>query len=145
MIEGLLWYDADPKRDLSDKVARAADRYHVKYGRRPNLCYVNEAQIDGQAGAEVNGVRLAGAPNVLRHHLWIGREEAPPVVEAAPEPEPAPPEPEPEPEPPAPAPTARPPVVRWGCHNLTCPDKTAWAMNLTWCPSCGAKLEEVYL
>jgi hypothetical protein len=69
-------------------------------------------------------------------HFWFGNtcppEEAPPVVEVAPEPEP-------------PAPTPRPPVVRWGCHNLKCPDKTAWAMNLTWCPSCGAKLEEVYL
>jgi hypothetical protein len=74
MIEGLLWYDADPKRDLAEKVARAADRYHVKFGRRPNLCYVNSGQLDGQAGAEVNGVRLIGAPNVLKHHFWVGEE-----------------------------------------------------------------------
>ena len=32
MREGLLWLDADPKRDLADKVARAADRYHKKLG-----------------------------------------------------------------------------------------------------------------
>jgi ribosomal protein L40E len=88
MQTGMLWFDADPKRALADKVARAADRYHVKYGQRPTLCYVNEDQLNSGASlqAEVNGVRLAGAPNVLRHHLWIGREEAPPIVEAAPEP-----------------------------------------------------------
>jgi len=77
MIEGLLWYDADPKRDLAEKVARATDRYHVKFGRWPNLCYVNDAQIaatEGSAGAEIGGVRLLGAPNVLRHHFWIGED-----------------------------------------------------------------------
>jgi hypothetical protein len=74
MQTGMLWYDADPKRDLSDKVARAADRYHVKYGRRPNLCYVNDAQIDGQGGTETGGAPTSRTPNVLRWHFWIGEE-----------------------------------------------------------------------
>jgi hypothetical protein len=74
MHEGLLWYCADPKIDLADKVARAADRYAVKFGRRPNLCYVDDGQLNGQSGVGVNGVRLLGAPNVLKHHFWIGEE-----------------------------------------------------------------------
>jgi hypothetical protein len=44
--EGLLWFDADPKRDLADKVARAADRYRFKFGRRPDLCYVHTSVLD---------------------------------------------------------------------------------------------------
>jgi hypothetical protein len=77
MQTGMLWYDADPKRALADKVARAADRYHVKYGRRPNLCYVNDAQLNGdrrECGTEIGGVRLLGAPNVLKWHFWIGED-----------------------------------------------------------------------
>jgi hypothetical protein len=89
MREGLLWFDADPKRDLAEKVAQAADRYREKFGRRPNLCYVNPAMLvvpahpglpagDGrvsQSTVECDGVRLAPAANVLAHHFWIGVEE----------------------------------------------------------------------
>jgi len=73
MQEGLLWFDADPKRDLAEKVARAADRYRFKFGRRPNVCYVNASQIDDTM--ELAGVRLVPAHNVLEHHFWIGVEE----------------------------------------------------------------------
>ena len=45
MVEGLLWFDADPKRDIADKVAVAADRYQVKFGRRSNLCYVHTSML----------------------------------------------------------------------------------------------------
>lgn len=82
MQEGLLWLDADPKRDLAEKVARAADRYHFKFGRRPNLCYVNPAMLD-QGSVELDGVRLVPAANVLKHHFWIGEEEATRLAEAA--------------------------------------------------------------
>ena len=76
MIWGLLWFCADPKTDLAEKVARAADRYTVKFGRRPNLCYINPATLNGAAaGVEVNGVRLVSATNVLKHYFWIGGEE----------------------------------------------------------------------
>ena len=74
MQEGLLWFDADPKRDLAEKVARAADRYRFKFGRRPNLCYVHTSMLD-HGSVELNGVRLVPADNVLKHHFWIGVEE----------------------------------------------------------------------
>jgi len=82
MQEGLLWLDADPKRDLAEKVARAADRYQFKFGRRPNLCYVNSAML-GQSPLEFNGVRLVPANNILKHHFWIGIEESVEMREAA--------------------------------------------------------------
>jgi hypothetical protein len=82
MQEGLLWFDADPKRDLAEKVARAADRYHFKFGRRPNLCYVNSSMLD-RSSVELGDVRLVPADNVLKHHFWIGIEEHAELREAA--------------------------------------------------------------
>ena len=91
MREGLLWLDADPKRDLADKVARAAKCYHNKFGRRPDLCFVNPSMLSNGSGPhaadrdflEVNGVRLLPADNVLKHHFWIGIEETTSLPEAA--------------------------------------------------------------
>jgi hypothetical protein len=76
MYEGLLWFDADPKTSLGDKVAGAAKRYQKKYGRKPNLCYVNPLMLPGgNEPAEYEGVRLIPRSNVLMHHFWIGVEE----------------------------------------------------------------------
>jgi hypothetical protein len=82
MQEGLLWFDADPKRELAEKVARAADRYRYKFGRKPNLCYVNPTMV-GNDPVECNGVRLVPAANVLKHHFWIGVEETTELRKAA--------------------------------------------------------------
>jgi hypothetical protein len=82
MQEGLLWFDADPKRDLAEKVTRAADRYRFKFGRLPNLCYVHSSMLDNGL-VEINGVRLVSADNVLKHHFWIGVEESRELREAA--------------------------------------------------------------
>jgi hypothetical protein len=75
MYEGLLWFDADPKTSLGDKVAAAAKRYQRKYGRKPNLCYVNPLMLPGNEPAEYEGVRLIPRSNILKHHFWIGVEE----------------------------------------------------------------------
>lgn len=74
MNEGLMWFDNDPQRKLADKVRQAATRYQVKFGRRPTVCYLNAADLDGQV-EQVGGVQLQVAPNVLRHHLFIGVEQ----------------------------------------------------------------------
>jgi hypothetical protein len=75
MHEGLLWFDADPKRALNEKVARAAGRYRHKFGRKPNLCYINPMMLPGSEPAECNAVRLVPSRAVLKHHFWIGVEE----------------------------------------------------------------------
>ncbi|MBN1219238.1 MAG: hypothetical protein JXM69_09950 [Anaerolineae bacterium] len=73
MKEGLLWFDNDPRRKLSDKIGQAVTRYQVKFGRRPTVCYLNVAELNGESG-EIKGIRLQPASNVLRHHFWIGVE-----------------------------------------------------------------------
>jgi len=74
MKEGLLWFDDDPKRDLAQKVGRAARRYRQKFGRPPNVCYVHPSLLEGRA-RRVNGVHVLPLPSVLRHHFWVGEEE----------------------------------------------------------------------
>jgi hypothetical protein len=85
MQEGLLWFDADPKRDLAEKITRAADRYRYKFGQRPNVCYVNPITLNGGSAklAEYNGVRLVPSPNVLKNHFWIGVGETKELRKAA--------------------------------------------------------------
>jgi len=71
MKEGLLWFDNNSQRKLADKVGQAATRYQVRFGRRPTICYINEADLDSPHD-EIKGIRLQPVSNVLRHHLWIG-------------------------------------------------------------------------
>ena len=73
MREGLLWFDNDPKRSLTDKITRAATRYQSKFRQKPTICFMNKADFAGKP-EKVNGIVLRAAPNVLRHHLWIGVE-----------------------------------------------------------------------
>ena len=72
----LLWFDADKKRDLADKIARAADRYRVKFGQAANICYINIDQLDGLEGQTVKGVRVLGAENVSINYFRVGVEGA---------------------------------------------------------------------
>jgi hypothetical protein len=82
MQEGLLWFDADPKRDLAEKVRSAADRYRFKFGRWPNLCYVNpsmlptsgwsgrQARIASRSESSVPGAQASGVGD-----SWKDRSE----------------------------------------------------------------------
>ena len=73
---GLLWYDNDPKRNLTDKITRAARRYHEKYGTQPNCCYVHKSCLAGNSDtAQVGAIHVASQPTSLLHHFWIGQEE----------------------------------------------------------------------
>ena len=74
MQEGLLWFDKDPQRKLTDKVDQAAAHYQAKFGYKPDTCFFNPTDLNGENGTEVNGIRLRTASNVLRYHLWIGVE-----------------------------------------------------------------------
>jgi len=67
---GLLWYDADRKKSLEQKIDEALYRYADKFGTRPNACHVNPQQ----AGAHP---RLRVIPNRLIQpdHFWLGEEE----------------------------------------------------------------------
>ncbi len=68
---GMLWFDADERRSLEEKVKRAATHYQEKYGQAPTLCFVNPATLNG--GPEsVAGVHLRKMRTVRPDHFWLG-------------------------------------------------------------------------
>ena len=55
---GMLWFDNDPKTDLTHKVNRAAAYYLKKYGENPDICFVNPEMMSEE---KVEGGQVAGA------------------------------------------------------------------------------------
>jgi len=75
---GLLWFDDDPRRNLEEKVLRAAEYYERKYGRAPDLCFVHPDAFNGNGkrpGKKVGKVEIRPGRSVLPHHFWIGVAE----------------------------------------------------------------------
>jgi hypothetical protein len=68
---GMLWYDDDTKRPLSEKVARAVDYYKTKYGSVPTVCFVNPATLKDSPDTAA-GVQIRPARNVMVDHFWLG-------------------------------------------------------------------------
>jgi hypothetical protein len=78
MNVGMLWFDNDPRTPLFAKVSRAADYYHQKYGRNPDMCLVHPTML-GECPALVGGcvgkVAICSNRSIMPGHLWIGTEE----------------------------------------------------------------------
>jgi hypothetical protein len=70
MREGLLWYDADPKRAPQAKLDDARRRYVERYGLEANCCHVAPDEVFAHPE-----VQIVANPAVLPHHFWIGRDE----------------------------------------------------------------------
>ena len=58
MKTGLLWFDDDPRRQLEEKVRRAATHYERKYGQSPTLCFVHPSAFNGNGKRRVK--RMGG-------------------------------------------------------------------------------------
>lgn len=87
MNVGMLWYDAQTKDDLSARINHASAYYQEKYGRKPNLCFLNPVTAGLDPGADTTrdkgidlttsrGVRVELSAIVLPDHFWIGIEKA---------------------------------------------------------------------
>ena len=75
MREGLLWYDNDPKKALTIKVAEAAQAYQRKFGQRPDTCYVAPVTLSGSPPD--TGLRLVASVLVRPQHFWVGVDQPP--------------------------------------------------------------------
>ena len=87
---GMLWFDNDPKAELTTKVERAAVYYLNKYGKSPNLCFVHPTMLRSVPVESENGtssdsgrqspaegvkkgaIELRTSRSVLPNHFWIG-------------------------------------------------------------------------
>ncbi|MEM7113807.1 MAG: hypothetical protein AAF614_15330 [Chloroflexota bacterium] len=67
---GMLWLDDDKKRPFDEKVERAIDYYRDKYGRFPELCFVNQATLPKEK--KVGRVKVQPANHVRQNHFWLG-------------------------------------------------------------------------
>ncbi len=68
---GMLWFDNDNKADLVTKIQRAANYYHTKYGKAPNLCMLNPKTL-GDLAWKGKGIELKVTRSVLPNHFWLG-------------------------------------------------------------------------
>ena len=74
MLEGLLWFDSDPNRNIVDKINQAARRYQQKLDQQPTVCYLNIQEFDEKC-SEIDGILLKPRDNILRHHYLVGIEQ----------------------------------------------------------------------
>ena len=89
MRVGLLWFDDDPRKEVSLKVKEAAERYFEKFGRWPNICYVSPAVLPlprDAEGVHPDSLRVLSSPLVLPDHFWVGeRHQSKETEEKAPQ------------------------------------------------------------
>lgn len=80
---GMLWFDNDRQADLNIKVTRAVTYYQQKYGRRPNLCFVNPCMVSSNGNGDThssdvskseNGIEIRESTSLLPNHFWLGIE-----------------------------------------------------------------------
>jgi len=71
MKEGLLLYDPDGM--LEERVGRAVEAYSTKTGLLPDVCLVNESDVDGDV--VLSDVVVMSNKYVQPGHLWIGLED----------------------------------------------------------------------
>ncbi|HVN56149.1 MAG TPA: hypothetical protein VMT46_17590 [Anaerolineaceae bacterium] len=71
MNTGMLWFDNDPKSDLSVKIQRAAEYYLKKYGENPDLCFVHPSML-GETAPRAGKIEVRSNRAILPHHFWIG-------------------------------------------------------------------------
>lgn len=71
---GWLWFDNDAKLSLEDKVDRAAQRFRQKFGRGPQLCYVNPGALD-HSPTRCGQLVVHGASNILPGHFLFVVEQ----------------------------------------------------------------------
>ena len=67
---GLLWYDADRKKSVVEKIDEGARCYAEKFGSWPNACHANPEVI--VAGAKL---RIVPDRHIRPNHFWLGVEE----------------------------------------------------------------------
>ncbi len=74
MNVGMLWLDDDKGSTLEEKILRAADYYHNKYGQSPNMCLVNQTQLEEEK--QFGRIQVRPVQTVLRNHFWVGVQAA---------------------------------------------------------------------
>jgi len=70
---GMLWFD-NGNADLKTRIERAAAYYRTKYGKTPNLCFVNPL-ILGNQKILLKYIQVKSCKTIQMNHFWMGNEE----------------------------------------------------------------------
>lgn len=70
MNTGMLWLKSHEKPQL-DAILEASAYYERKYGVRPDVAFVNPAELPERAP---DGIKVEPMKEVLKKYLWIGKE-----------------------------------------------------------------------
>jgi len=73
MHTGMLWFD-DSSATLNSKIQKAADYYHKKYGRLPDLCLVHPNMLK-DVKLDEEKITVRPYRPILPGHIWIGVED----------------------------------------------------------------------
>jgi hypothetical protein len=76
MKTGMLWIEKNIEIDLIAKVINAADFYERHYGQKPNLCFVHPSAMTFTPPRSDRLLEIRASSHILRHHLWLGVDEA---------------------------------------------------------------------
>lgn len=64
------WFDDNPKLSAELKIQDAVAAYMRRFGKRPNIVLVNEADI-----AEITGMTVRPEHFIRRNNFWVGYED----------------------------------------------------------------------
>lgn len=71
MDVGILWFDKDADKDVPARVGKAAEYYYKKYGKKPNVCYVNPKMIEDEE-LELERIIVKSSFSIQPNYFWIG-------------------------------------------------------------------------
>ena len=69
---GMLWFDDDPQRLLSEKVRRAVEAFRTRYGRQATTCVVSPDLVDEGQPLTTGMVRVRANRSVVKGEFWLG-------------------------------------------------------------------------
>jgi hypothetical protein len=67
----LVWYDADTRRSVGEKIEDARAAYVRRFHLAPDLILVNAVNA-----TELSDIEVRSERTVQPHHFWVGRREA---------------------------------------------------------------------
>jgi len=71
-MTGTLWFDNNPKKSATQKIAEGIEFYQNKYGATATTCFCHPETPD--LPGEVNGVKVEVTRSIRPNHFWIGQE-----------------------------------------------------------------------
>lgn len=67
----LVWYDADARRTVGEKIQDASAAYAKRFSAAPNVVLVNIADVT----TELADMEIRAERTVQPHNFWVGRSD----------------------------------------------------------------------